>query len=316
MNARMFFLPSQQELCREIPALLRQHLYKEVVVEHLDVRDYDWNAARSYLNLLRASMVKEDDFRIGVEESNKRLWYLGYEDQDWYEDWHALKIPRESMTAIFPAVSVMDRMVMLPHLFQQAFDTSRDFSFFPKPLDLQGVLLVDFQDARAIREGVRQVGSQIKAEIAKLCRRYMFVNKYRTNQPDFSELARMLKIDRGFFEQHQDELFVPSVKLTPKIVSGMARLGKKSKVVLEIQNNSEDVLGKVRVQIRAPADILANPVAEYLDFSAGKAQIQQINFEVKPTARYCPLEVLIELDDPNQKYAPFPFPLILDVSEK
>lgn len=316
MNAQIFFLMQQKEACREIPALLRKHLYEEIGIQQLDVDGYGWQTARTYMNLLRASMVAEDHFRIGVEESNRRLWYLGYEDQRWYENWHALKISRSAMGEIFPAVAVMDRMVMLPHTFQKAFDTSRDFSFFPKPLDLQGVLLVDFQDRRAISEGVRQIGLQIKSEVAKLCRRYMFIHGYRTSHPDFSELARMLSIDKGFFERYEEEIFVPSVKLTPSIVSGAARLGKQSKVTIEIQNESEDAVGQVRVQVRGPAGTLPKPVSEYLDFSSGKAQIQQITFIAKPNALLCPLQVTFEPEDPGQKYSPFPITVILDVTEK
>ena len=319
MNARIFSLPNQaqHELNWEIPSLLRRYLYEDIQVLSSSMTDYDLDAARSYLRLLRSSMIRADDFRIAVEESNKHFWYLGYEPSDWYRA--ALKLPREKMSSLFPAVAVLDRMVMLPQEIQGAFDSSRELAFFPRPLDLQGVLLVDFKDERAVREAVRQVGVEIKDEIAKLCRRYMFVNNLKTERPDFCELAGMLKVDQRFLEHHRQEIFRHSVKLTPRIVSGPARLLRKSKVVLEIQNESEDELREVTVQVRAPSDSLKTAISEYLDFSPGQARIQKIQFEVVPsTCPYCPLEVRFIPNEVNLNltYTPFPIPAILDVVEK
>jgi hypothetical protein len=210
-------------------------------------------------------------------------------------------------------------MVMLPQEIQGAFDSSLEVLFFPKPLDLQGVLLVDFRDKRAVRDAIRQVGAEIKGEIAKLCRRYMFVNKLKTEQPDFGELAQVLKVDQRFLEEHHEEMFRHSVKLTPRIISGPARLLRKSKVVLEIQNESEGELGEVTVQVRAPADALKTAISEYLDFSPGQASVQRIQFEISPgTCPYCPLEVVFVPNEVNLSltYTPFPIPAILDVVEK
>jgi hypothetical protein len=296
---------------------LRQNLYDDIEVLTYPMADSDRESAQAYLKLLRASLIKADDFRIAVEESNKQFWYLGDEPASWYRA--ALKLPREKMSALFPAVAVLDRMVMLPQDFQRAFDSSVEVSFFPKPLDLQGVLLVDFKDERAVSEAVRQVGAEIKAEIAKLCRRYMFVNDLTNERPDFYELSVMLKVDQRFLEQDHGEIFRHSVKLTPRIVSGPARLLRKSKVILEIQNESEDEIGGVTIQVRAPSDSLKSAISEYMDFSPGKPSTQKIQFEVTPSALpYCPLEVRFLPNEVNLnlKYTPFPIPAILDVVEK
>jgi hypothetical protein len=228
-----------------------------------------------------------------------------------------LKLPRELMSSVFPAVAVMDRMVMLPQGMHKVFDSPTGFSFFPRPLDLQGVLLVNFKDPRALREGVQKVAAQIKNEVAILCRQYMTVNGIlQPDLGDFDDLAKLLNVRKNYFKQYQGEIFARSVKLTPKIVSGPAQLGKRSKVVLEVQNESEGALGIVSVQVNAPSDALEAPVVEYLDFSPGKEQTQTIEFEVCPRApRYCPLAVLFVPSETFQTYTPFPIPLTLDVVE-
>lgn len=318
MEAQIFFLKSQQVLCNKITSLLRQYVYEDIQVNRLAVSNVDpdkWGdvaqqqIARSYLHLLKSTMIKVGDFQIGVEDPNGDYWYMGYGGKFY------LKLSRQLMTSVFPAVAVMDRMVMLPQGIHKAFDSPSGFSFFPRPLDLQGVLLVNFDDQRAIREGVQQVAAQMKTEVAKLCRQYMSVNTLP--QPDFDDLARLLNIDKNYFEQYQDEIFERSVKLTPKIVSGPAQRAQRSQVVLEIQNESDDELGIVCVQVKAPSDALPAPVVEYLDFSAGKEQTQKIQFEICPRApRFCPLAVLFMPSDTLQTYTPFPIPLTLDVVEK
>lgn len=317
MRAQIFYLEHQQDMRDELASLLREYVYKNIQVEPSGIRfdqmsegNRQWSAALAYLNYLKSSMIKVDDFRILVEGSYGYSWYLGYEG----ETTHLLKLHPDSVDAVLPAVAVMDRMVMLPQGIREAFDTSREFSFFPRPLDLQGVLMVDFDEPPAIREAVRQVGVQVKSEIEKLCRRYMFVNKIL--RPDYDDLARLLKIDKRFFTLFEDELFQPSVVLTPRIINGPARRGQRTQIILEIQKESEDALGIVNVQVRGPSDTLAVPVAEYLDFSAGNSQIQEIQFEIFPNAYpYCPFEVLLVPNDTNKKYTPFPIPLILDVVE-
>ncbi|HKO42522.1 MAG TPA: hypothetical protein VJU84_04490 [Pyrinomonadaceae bacterium] len=311
MNARIFYLPNQRDLIYDVQALLREHLYQSIQVSHLEILDSDREAARSYLTLLRASMIKSDNFRIGIEEADQYVWYLGYEEDT---NWKSLKLRRSSMSSIFPAIAIMDRMVVLPRGIYDAFDTT--IPFFPKPLDLQGVLLLDFNDKRAIAEAIRQVGVQVKDEVAKLCKRYIFIKK--VIQPNFKELAELLKIDKEYLEQNKTEMFAASVKLTPRIVSGPAQLGRSTLVSLEITNESEFELGVVRTQVKAPVGSLKTPVVrEYLDFSIGKPPVQKIQFEVTPrTSPYCPLELLFEPNEPSQIYTPFPIPIILDVMRK
>jgi len=67
--------------------------------------------------------------------------------------------------------------------------------------------------------------------------------------------------------------------------------------------------------VRAPKDAMKTPVVKTLEFHASGARSQRIQFEISPKAApYCPLEVLFEISETSQLYAPFSASLILDVS--
>lgn len=329
MKAQIFYLKSQEDLCGEIEPLLRRYVFQDIQVERRAISDTyynpygftdpEWEHCRLYHHLLKACMIKVDDFGIVVADGQGRFSYieayegyapgLGY----WRYKRNFLTIFHKSMTSAFPAVALMDRMIIVPQRIHEAFEKSRDFSWFLKPLDLEGVLLVDFQDSESVREAIREAGARLKAEIVKLCRRHMLVRK--NPSPDFTDLANLLNIDKKLLEELQNEILASSAKLTARIVSGPAKLEKLSRVVLEIQNETGNVLDGIRVQVRAPSGTLKVPVAEILNFSGGDAGTRRIQFEVLPKASpYCPLEVLFSLSETNQTCTPFPIPVILDVS--
>jgi hypothetical protein len=323
MIATIFQLESQQHSCDEIESLLRRYVFEDIQVSRLTISD-DYNENNSkledvhcwrYVNLLKACMVRVDDFSIVVADGQGNSWYMGGEGYGYgyQEGLKFLNIFHDSLPSAFPAVAIMGRMVMVPQGIHEAFEKSLEFSWFLKPLDLGGVLLVDFRDPESVREGTRQVGIRLKTEIGRLCARHMWARKIPSR--DFDELAALLNIKRKYLEQNQDEILVPITKLTPKIVSGSAQLETPSRVVLEIQNESDTLLERVRVQVRAPFGVLQAPVVQTLDFPTGEAGIQRIQFEVvTKTSPYCPLEVFFAINETNQAYSPFPIPLILDVS--
>jgi hypothetical protein len=300
-------------------------------VQHLVISDdYNENSGwlehlhcMTYLNLLKAGMIKVDDFTILVSDGRGNWWYMGggeaYRDgyggygYSYMKGVKFLKIFQDSLSSAFPAVAIMDRMVMVPQGIHDAFDKSREFSWFFKPLVSGGVLLVDFRDPESVREGSRQVGIFLKTEISKLCARHMLAR--RIPRQDFNDLATLLNINKKYLEQNQAEILVPAVKLTPRIVSGTAYLEKSSRVTIEIQNESEKVMERVRVQVRAPFGALKAPVIETLDFPLGEEGTRRIEFEIFPKAvPYCPLEIFFSLNETRREYSPFPIPVILDVS--
>jgi hypothetical protein len=250
-------------------------------------------------------MVKVDDFTLMVANDERDLGYVGYSSSR-----YTMRLFHKMIPLAFPAVAIMDRMIMVPQGIQSAFNQPTKFSWFPKPLDLDGMLLVDFQHLEAVHEAARQAGIRLKTEIAKLCRRHMRVNRLR--EPDFHALSQLLKIDVNFLEKYRNEMLTSMVKLIPRIVSGTAQIHKTSRVTLEIQNESESVPGRFLIKVEAPLGTLEKPVVAILDFSAGAARTQSIQFEVSPqTLPYCPLKVTFELIEMDEQYQ---IPVILDVS--
>jgi hypothetical protein len=336
MKAQIFFLKSQDDYRKEIEPLLRRYVFEDIGVERLMIGDDYCQASPAwehkncllYVELLKASMIKVDNFDVVVGDDRGNWCYmggghwLGHEEGYSYSSylgsargWAAsyLKLFQNSLNSIFPAIAVMDRMVMVPHGIHEAFEKSRDFSWFLKPLDLNGVLLVDFEAAESVRESVQQTGLWVKREIAKLCRRHMSARRIR--KADFRELGALLSVDEKYLEQQEGNIFAPAIQLTPRIVSGTAQLERTSQVAVEIQNCSELTLERVRVQVKGPRGVLRAPVVNILDLPAGVLGSRTIQFEVFANAYpYCPLEVLFELNEISETYTTFPIPLILEVS--
>jgi hypothetical protein len=331
MKAQIFFLKSQEDYCKEIEPLLRRYVFEDIHIERLVIGDdycqaspiWEHSRCHLYLRLLNRSMVKVDDFNVVIGDERGNWCYMGggyWEGRGGYSEnakgWAGsyLKLFQNSLNCVFPAIAVMDRMVMVPHGVHEAFEKSRDFSWFLKPLDVHGVLLVDFDGSESVREGVQQTSIWLKTEIAKLCRRHMLARKIR--KPDFKELGALLGVDEKYLVQHREDILAPGVELMPKIVNGPAQLESTSLVVVEIQNCSGRLLERVRVQVKGPGGVLKAPVVDILDFPAGESGTRTIEFEVSAKAfPYCPLEVLFELSEISETYTTFPIPLILDVSQ-
>jgi hypothetical protein len=312
MNAQVFYLESQESLYRRISSLLKSHIFDDEGVD-IDRRiisdDYTKEESQEYLRLLKASMISTHDFTLLVEDSEGNWSYMGYDTRP--KGARVLRVLRKSIVSMFPAVAVMDRLVMAPKGIHDAL-TAENFTWMLKPLEMGGVLLVDFEEPNSVGDGARQVGIRLGIEIAKLCRRHMLMN--RSLSPNFETLSKLLKIDKKYFEKHREEILESMVKLRPEIVSGPARVGKQSGVIVDIHNESKKDLEDVRVQVRAPKGALAAPVVNTLNFRASGEVAQKIQFEILPAAvPYCPLEVRFEISETSQFYAPFSAPLILDV---
>jgi len=288
-----------------------------MMVENLEIsddynkysNDYEHERCRSFLRLFKASMIRVDDFAISVADGSGRWYYLGgvYRNER-----YQLELFHTSMKSVFPAVAIMGRMVMMPHNVGDAFEKSRLFAWFVKPQDLGGVVLADFEHPDSVEDGIRQVGDQVRTDITKLCKRHMLFRNIKT--PDFKELGQLLDVAPEYLETHEDEITAPSAKLSSSIVSGATKLGAASEVALEVNYSSEEPLGRVCLYVRAPFEVIENPIRELLEFPGGKRESRRIRFKVKPkTSPYCPLEALFTVDETRGVAAPFPIPLILDV---
>jgi hypothetical protein len=311
LKARIFYLKSQQKLRRDIASSLRRIFYADIEIEDLIYDDENEaqikRVGRSYLELMRASTASVDSSFNIVEEYEERGYY-------WYTDGkYMLRLPRNLKTRVFPAVAIMDRMVMVPREIHQAFEVPTDFAYIFRPLDMHGVVLADFADRQTIDNAMLRVAAQIRKEIVSIARRHMSSQGMRG--PDLEELSRLLDLETEFLEELTEEIIGPSHHLVTEVTSKPLRLKQDSRVTLSIRNESADPLGTVRVQIRAPSAVMEAPLVEYLDFSSGKTKHRTIEFVVQPQATpFCPLEVLFILENASDDPLP-PVALILDVTE-
>jgi hypothetical protein len=314
LKARVFLLNSQEKLYEKIKTSL-SCMYKGISVEPPIIYEKADKAGkeqigRSYLNLLKASMVKvrDHDITLYVEDELGQWGYWGGSGDKGVQ-YFRLKLQHRSKTDIFPSVAVMDRMVMVPEGIHHAFDVPKEFQYLFKPFDAwQGVILVDFRDDGAIRDAVERVGAQIRNEIAALVRRYIVARSTRT--PELKDLSKLLDVDEDFLNGLGDEVLKPSSHLIPEIKGGPARLNTESRVTLEIRNESDDAPGIVRVQIRAPYNVMNGTLTRSVDFSSREIKHREIPFTVMPsTTPYCPLAVRLGEES-------FPIPLVLPVVEK
>jgi hypothetical protein len=314
LKAQIFSLKGQTSLCDDIQDLLRENLYRKIKIEQEVFDDEDWNRAavlkmgRTYFRLLTASMVRVDDFCLEVENSLGKWGYWGYTGE---RGEYFVRLGDRMRTKVFPSVAVMDRMVMVPTGIHDAFDMPGGFSYLFRPLDLHGVLLVDFDDRKAIEYAVLKVAAQLSREIVTIGRRHMYVRDIRT--PDLADLSELLHVAGDYLGRLEAEIVKPVPKLALDVTGDPVRLEAWSPVTLDVRNESGYALGAVRAQIRGPRNTLRRPIAQYLDFSSGAAEDRTLRFEVRAQAApFCPLEVMFLSDDMAQGFT-FPIPLILDV---
>jgi hypothetical protein len=315
VKAQVFTLKSQEALRRAIARSLRA-FYEDIEIEHR-IYDEDSESKRigeRYLHLLKASTVGVGAFSVEVEDQYGS-WDYWDSRADVERANYFLRLPHDAKEKVFPAIAIMNRMVIVPQGIGDALDVPTGFSYLLKPLDLQGVLAVDFEGRDAIQDAVMRVGAEIRAEIVSLASRQMAMNRIPT--PDLEELSDLLGVHVDFMEGLQEDILSPMPQLTVGITSGPALLRRVSRVVLEIRNGAGQPAGVVGVQVRLPFNGLKEPPTRYsarLDFSGGDGR-HTVELDVFPrTVPYCPMEVMFQFDETVDAVS-FPVPLILEVSE-
>ncbi|MFZ2631962.1 MAG: hypothetical protein WA081_14865 [Desulfosalsimonadaceae bacterium] len=320
MKARIFILQGQNALAKEISSLLRDEIHRDIDVEYVEIdpkynRSSDWNMhrhCRDYLQLLRTSFVASHTFDVVIKNDWETKWcYLGLGYAGEFGG-YCFELKHMQMTALFPALAVMDRIVMLPEEFFLNLDVHpRTFLSLARPLDLGGIELVDYHAAGTIKQAVHRVAIQLRREWRGLCHRQMAIR--RLFKPDFVELGRLLKVDPVILESNN--LFSPEVRLGASIVEGEAVEGTLSRVVLELRNYGGRALRNIRVRVRAPIKAMASPVSEMLDLLPPQTLRIELNLTPRVTP-CCPLEVFVDHGDEPQDIPSFPITVLVDVSPR
>ncbi len=161
-------------------------------------------------------------------------------------------------THFFPAVSVQDRMVLVPQgLKAQLAKGTNEMSPFP-PFKEGGVLEVDFNDEGAVRNAVRLVSERLNADFLKDLQAYgrfqdlngvplqVLADDLNT---DLGYIQHLLKGDQHVFDRASYNYFEWSI--TPEELP----VNTWTKVKLTLRNNSDQDLERLSVQLRGPVKV-------------------------------------------------------------
>ena len=314
MIVKLFYLNrKQRQQFDEIEVFLKEYIYKNLMIEDLYILNYDdMDELRcsQYINLLKSSVIKYEDFNIIIKNNNSNedvYTYFGGLSAYVYST-ARMDISRERLETMFPAVAIMDRMVMLPTGIVNAFEVDKSrFSWLPKPLETGGAVLVDYKDRESVKEGIHQIEEQLQYEISRLCVRQMIAGSIPN--PDYEELGRLLKTYPDFIQSHLTKI-EKKARLRVEAENEIIYLNQRAIVSLNIINQSEFPVGRVRVTVKAPSETLTGTVSEIVEIKDSCS----IKFNLRPVASpYCPLEVSIETYELGEASNPLQFPVILNV---
>jgi hypothetical protein len=318
MKADIYYLRGQLNVAKAVAGLFREVLYKNVDVQYFEIdARYSRNSSstmhelcRNYLRLLRASFLTSDPFAIVIRNDRETQWcYLGDDNQS--PSGYCFELNHMNMPSLFPAVALLDRIVMLPEEIHAGLRAHpRTLLSLARPLEIGGVDLVDYSTESGRTQSVQRVAKQIKLELRSLCYRHMAVHGLYT--PDFEELGRLLNVDSLMLES--GDLFLPDVQLEVSVEKSRALVGAPSTVVLAIRNVGGRPLRNVRVRVRAPHNALTMPVSEILDIIPPNTARLEVGL-CPVIAPYCPLELLFSHGDDPTLIPSMPIPVSIEVAD-
>lgn len=276
MKVTIFELGENEGRRLLIENLFRKFLWPSVTVTK---EGYDSGSWR-YLKLLQAAIPPEKGISLSVESfslSSYRVYVKVYFRYAY--GWDQWRNP--GLTSFFPAVSVQDRMVMVPRglgssLAASAGEIPPFYSFKDG-----GVMEVDFSDEASLSKTVEQVAKAVRADSLQQ------LQSYARNQDladtSLSKVAEDLELDLSFVQhllKGDQRAFERSAysqmecKITPKTCSP----NRWTKAVLSVENKSDIDLTNLMVQIIGPVSVL--PERIHLSIPAHSAAEEPI--AIKP----------------------------------
>ena len=318
MKADIFYLTGQKKIAKIIDSLLRVEVYRDIEVSYIEIDPkYNKNSprkmherCREYLRLLKSSLLTSDPFDVIVKNDSETHWcYLGIDNAG--TGGYCFELNHMHMPALFPAVAILERIVMMPEDFHEKLSAHpRTLLSLSRPLDLGGVELFDYRTQTSISHSVQRVSTQIKHELRNLCYRHMSVR--RILKPDFEELSYLLKVDSLMLES--EDLFLPDVRIEVSILESQAVVSVPSTIVLGVRNEGGRVLKDVRVRVRAPHNALSTTVSQMIDIIP--PDTTKIKLEVTPiVAPCCPLEIFFDQFTDPTRLPSMPIPVLINVTD-
>jgi len=200
MNAEIFFHPDQRLLVQTIASLLRNRLYVGIHVAEMQAisrpglwdPDGAYPRAGRYTQLLLASIPPDRGLSLGVRD----LYYGWYMYSHYFGQYREFQ--QERARGLFPAVAVNDRMVLVPEKLGLRLTGSEALPLF-RPLEMGGVLEVDFEQPEALDKALLKIGDMMRAEAVQMVRQYA---SYRAGaEINTSDASRDLGFEEPFLEE-------------------------------------------------------------------------------------------------------------------
>lgn len=327
MKAKIFYIEKlQEDLCEAIATQLRNVIDMNIKIEEIAIpENYNFHSSKEthkkmdlYVRMLRGAMIKINDFNIRLEYNSSNWCYLGSEHGEYTSYYsHSITLKEEQIKSIFPGVAIMNRMILLPSGVDVIFNDLHkdDFNFLFKPIDLQGVSLIDLEDSLRLKNILNEIKKLLDTEIAKYCNRYIELKK--SPKPDYDELSDLLDVKKNYLQKLEPEILVSHLKITPSTSNKKIPLGKETTIKVDFLKETEISIDEVYIEIRAPFSVLKEKVIKKsLQFLSNSKESQSVEFEVTPTAYpFCPLEIRFNFNEIKYGNNPIPFPksLILEV---
>ena len=315
--AIIFYLPDQLNLSETIRSLLRQRIHADLEVSLVAIdpnyressEEHEHRRCREFIDFLRASLIASDPFAVVVKNDLETQWcYLGKINSAPDRAGYCFELKHKEMTALFPALVLMNRIVMLPEEFDGKLNKHpKKFLSLTRPLDFAGLELVDYRSDSEVRLAIDRVAEQFRRELKSVIHRQKLVR--RLSAPDYEELAGLVKEKVAVLKAYECS---PEVILTSH-VKGRAVEGIPSRISVEVVNEGTRSLQNVRIRVRGPKGALASSVSKMVDLLP-KAAVT-VEFDLTPAVcPGCPLEVLTDLGDVPLEMPTFPIPIFVEVS--
>ncbi len=314
MQATVFWTDGQEALARTLDRLLRVIVYPGIQVDrvYIDPERLD-KGVRQYFRLLMNAALTIGEFALEVEDSQGNWSYVGY-DPHLYGNCEFLRLEFKDASKLFPSISLMDQMVLVPESASEVLDGPSGFPYLFMPLETQGVLLADFTDSEAVHGAISAISDQFGRNFTRLAQRQTMVR--RIPQPDYNELSNLLKItDIDYLREIYRESETPLHTIQIDVLSEPLPVGRSTDLELRLKCSSERSLGDVRVDIRGPYGAIREAPIHYVNFD-NKTSSEVITVRLSaPVTPFCPIEVRCRSAVDPSSVATFSFPLTIAVRE-
>jgi hypothetical protein len=296
MKAEIFHAPGQEDAELRIRNLVSSRIFPsiEVVAHPLSGGPGDFETqnrmrelAERYIRLLQASIPPATRLQLGLSGDSAYGFYT-------YSDYHYhTSVFQDGFGRLLPALAIQDRMMLVPlGLSTQLTGTYVRLSIF-RPLEMGGVMEVDFNDDAQLEGAVSKVGEKLRTEMIQEFRAYASYG--RRKEIDFVELAQKLGVDWRFLEDSlreraQEMTFYSQLSCRLSLESLAAKTW--TQVCLTVVNDSDIGLTRLAIEVAGPVQILPHRLE--VDVPAHASKDLKVALRAREVGEF-PLEIVFFL---------------------